>query len=228
MRLDWPCASSVRTIGAEHGAEERRADVHAAGDGRADRDHTDADADRGDAEGAVGRSGKLDHVCSDAADAKRQCLAPDGCQALSASLAARAAAAAAASTVAAARAILLRRPRRGVLRPLDQLLRLDERPVLVLRDQLQADPPAGLVDLLDDHVEHVAALDHVLDVADPARADVRDVEQAVGALLQLDERAELGRLDDLAGVLVADLGLLRDRLDRLDRRARLRRRRSRR
>jgi hypothetical protein len=28
-------------------------------------------------------------------------------------------------------------------------------------------------------------------VADAAGADVRDVEQAVGALLQLDERAEL-------------------------------------
>ena len=65
--------------------------------------------------------------------------------------------------------------------------------------------PRVLVDLLDDHVEHVAALDHVLDVADAARADVRDVQQAVGALLQLDERAEVGRLDDLAGVLVADL-----------------------
>ena len=58
----------------------------------------------------------------------------------------------------------------------------------------------------------VAAADHVLDVRDPARADVRDVQQAVGALLQLDEGAELGRLDDLAGVRVADLGLLRHRL----------------
>ena len=56
------------------------------------------------------------------------------------------------------------------------------------------------------HVDDVAAVDDVLDLVDPARADVRDVEQAVGALLQLDERAELGRLHDLAGERVADLG----------------------
>src|ERR671930_615437 len=58
---------------------------------------------------------------------------------------------AAASTAAAvaARALFLALPRRGVLRPLDQLLRLDEQPVLVLRDQLQPDPAARLVDLLD-------------------------------------------------------------------------------
>src|ERR687888_2329144 len=97
---------------------------------------------------------------------------------------------AAASTAAslAARALFLALPGRGVLRPLDQLLWLDERTVLVLGDQLQADPAARLVDLLHEHVEHVAALDHVLDVADAARADVRHVEQAVGALLELDER----------------------------------------
>ena len=83
--------------------------------------------------------------------------------------------------------------------------------VLVLLDELQADPAACLVDLLHEHVEHVAARDHVLDVVHAAGADVRDVEQAVGALLQLDERAEVGRLHDLAGVLVADLGLLRER-----------------
>ena len=53
--------------------------------------------------------------------------------------------------------------------------------------------------------------------ADAARADVRDVEQSVGALLQLDEGAELRRLDDLAGVGVADLGLLRQGVDRGDR-----------
>ena len=121
-----------------------------------------------------------------------------------------------------------RRPRRGVLRPLDELLGSDDLAVLVLRDELEADAAARLVDLLHEHVQHVAAGHHVLDVTDPARADVRDVEQAVGALLQLDERAELGRLDDLAGVLVADLGLLREGLDRRDRGVRLRRRRSRR
>ena len=95
--------------------------------------------------------------------------------------------------------------------------------VLVLLDQLEADPAAGLVDLLDEHVEHVAALDHVLDVVDAARADVRDVQQPVGALLQLDERAEVGRLDDLAGELVADLRVLGERGDRGDRGVALRR-----
>src|SRR5439155_17973622 len=114
-------------------------------------------------------------------------------------------AAASAAVTATARALFLALPRRGVLRPLDQLLRLDERAVLVLCDQLEADPAPRLVDLLHEHVEHVAALDHVLDVADAARAHVRDVEQAVGALLQLDEGAELRRLDDLAGVGVPHL-----------------------
>src|SRR5947209_16718683 len=76
----------------------------------------------------------------------------------------------AAATVVAARALLFRRPRRCVLRPLDQLLRLDEAVVLVLRDQLEADPAARLVHLLDDDVDDVAALHHVLDVADTARA----------------------------------------------------------
>src|SRR2546425_7905240 len=105
-------------------------------------------------------------------------------------------AASAAAAVVTARALLLRRPRRCILRPLDQLFRLDEVAVLVLRDQLEADPPAGLVDLLHDDIDHVAASHHVLDVADPARPDVRDVEQAVRALLQLDESAELKKGTD--------------------------------
>src|SRR5690242_16614730 len=132
-------------------------------------------------------------------------------------VAARAARTSAAATATAVTARLLRRTRRGVLRPLDQLLGLDEAAVLVLRDELQADPAAGLVDLLHDDVDDVAAAHHVLDVGDTARADVRDVEQSVGALLQLDEGAELGRLHDLAGERVADLGLLRQSLDRRDR-----------
>ena len=41
-----------------------------------------------------------------------------------------------------------------------------------------------------------------------AGRDVGDVQQAVGALGELDEGAERGRLDDLAGELVADLDLL--------------------
>ena len=45
---------------------------------------------------------------------------------------------------------------------------------------------------------------HVLDVVDTPGPDVRDVQEAVGALLELDERAEVGRLHDLAGELVAD------------------------
>src|SRR4029079_14294441 len=129
--------------------------------------------------------------------------------------AARAARATTATTAPAVTAgrVLLRRPRRRVLRPLDQLLRLDETAVLVLRDELQADPAALLVDLLDDDVHDVAAAHHVLDVPDAAGADVRHVQEAVGALLQLDERTELGRLDDLARVGVPHLGLLRQRLD---------------
>src|SRR5207244_9201166 len=111
----------------------------------------------------------------------------------------------AAAVTAAARPFLLGRSRRGVLGALDQLLGLDERAVLVLGDQLQADPAAVLVDLLDDHVHDVAAGHHVLDVTNPAGADVRDVEQTVGALRQLDEGPELGRLDDLARVFVPDL-----------------------
>src|SRR5207253_1692405 len=135
-------------------------------------------------------------------------------------LAARTAATAAAAVTT--RPLLARLARRGILRPLDELLRRDEPAVLVLLDQLQADPATGLVDLLDEHVEDVAALDHVLDVADAPGADVRDVQQPVGALLQLDEGPELGRLHDLAGVGVPHLRLLRERLDRGDRGLRLR------
>src|SRR5439155_25641484 len=78
-------------------------------------------------------------------------------------VAARASTAPASTTVVAARAVLARRPRRGVLRPLDQLLRRDEAPVLVLLHELQPDPSARLVDLLDDDVDDVAPLEHVLD-----------------------------------------------------------------
>ena len=60
------------------------------------------------------------------------------------------AAVAAAAAAVAARPLLALLARRRVLRPLDQLLGLDERAVLVLRDQLQPDAAAVLVDLLDD------------------------------------------------------------------------------
>src|SRR6266511_3047188 len=105
---------------------------------------------------------------------------------------------------------------RSRLRPLDQHFGLNERAVLVFGDQLEADAAASLVHLEDLDVEDVATRDHVLDVGDAARPHVRDVEEAVGALLQLDERAEVGRLHDLPGVLVADLGLLRQGLDGRD------------
>ena len=94
--------------------------------------------------------------------------------------------------------------RRGVLRPLDQLLGPDRVAVLVLRDQLEADPAARLVDLLHDDVERCrrALMTSSMWPTRPG-PDVRDVEQAVRALLQLDERAELGRLDDLAACNVS-------------------------
>src|ERR1051326_2946485 len=69
---------------------------------------------------------------------------------------------------------------------------------VVLGDQLQADPAARLVHFLDDDVDDVASRHDVLDVTDAPRADVRHVEEPVGSLLQLHERAELGRLHDLA------------------------------
>ena len=55
-------------------------------------------------------------------------------------------------------------------------------------------------------------------VADPlAGRDVGDVQQAVRALGELDERAERGRLDDLRGrELVADRDLLGHRPDAVD------------
>src|SRR5665213_4173949 len=124
--------------------------------------------------------------------------------------------ASAAPATIAVTAWLRRRTRRGVLRPLDELLRLDELAVLVLRDELEADAAARLVDFLHDDVDDVAACHDVLDVGDAARAHVRDVEQAVGALLQLDECAELRRLDDLARVGVPHLGCLGERANRRD------------
>src|SRR5205807_553229 len=84
-----------------------------------------------------------------------------------------------------ARAVLLGWPRRSVLRPLDQLLGLDHVAVLVLGDELEADPATVLVDFLHEHVQHVAARDHVLDVADATWADVGDVQQPVRPLRQL-------------------------------------------
>src|SRR5579862_8163788 len=82
-----------------------------------------------------------------------------------------------------------------------------------------ADAPALAVDLDDADRDLVALAEHLLDRLDPvARRDVGDVQQAVGALGELDERTEGGRLDDLAEELVADLDLLHHRADALDER----------
>src|SRR5262249_45153168 len=142
-------------------------------------------------------------------------------RALRALAVAAASAAAAPATPAAlavrGRTLLLARSRWCVLRALDELLGAHGAAVLVLLQQLEPDPAPCLVDLLHDDVEDVTPLNHVLDVRDASWADVRDVEQPIRPLLQLDERTELRRLHDLAGVLVADLRLLRQRLDCRDR-----------
>ena len=72
----------------------------------------------------------------------------------------------------------------------------------------------------------VAAVEHLRGGLEPValRQDAAHVQQAVDALAELDERAEVGDLDDLAGVLVTDLDLLGHRLDRLPRPARRARR----
>src|SRR4029079_6106373 len=72
----------------------------------------------------------------------------------------------------------------------------------------QTDPAALAVDLDHRDIEFAALAEDVLGGRGPlARLDRRDVEEAVGALDQLDEGAERGRLDDLALELIADLGL---------------------
>ncbi len=92
--------------------------------------------------------------------------------------------------------------------------------------EAQADAAALAVDL--DHADRdlVALVEHLLDGADAvARRHVGDVQQAVGALGELDERAEGRRLDDLAAEeLVADLDLLGHRADALGQRLALARR----
>src|SRR5215213_6598139 len=80
--------------------------------------------------------------------------------------------------------------------------------------EAQADAATLRVNLDDLHLQLVAAVDDLLDrVRTLARGDVGDVDQAVGALGELDEGAEGGRLHDLAGELVAELHLLRHRAD---------------
>src|SRR5690348_11356660 len=88
------------------------------------------------------------------------------------------------------------------------------------RDERQL---AAVVDLADLHLDLVADLDHVVDVLDPGAAvqlaDLGDVQQAVLAGQQRDERAERGRLHHGAEEPLAHLGDVRVG-DRIDRRAR--------
>src|SRR4051812_12833187 len=116
---------------------------------------------------------------------------------------------AAASPAAAAAATVTRADRRQLLGGLPGDLGVLGEP--------QPDPAALAVDLDHAHVDLVAAVEHGLDrLSALTRLDVRDVQQAVGALRQLDERAERRGLDDLAVELVADLDLLGHRTDPLD------------
>src|SRR5664280_288981 len=83
-------------------------------------------------------------------------------------------------------------------------------------DRPQTDPIARLVDLDDLDRDRVAATHDVVDLVDPlAAAELGDVDQSVDALLELDEGAEVGRLDHLAGDDVADLDVLAHRDDAL-------------
>src|SRR5205814_558588 len=88
----------------------------------------------------------------------RLALGPDLVAAPASASASAAATAAAATVAVAARALLARLARRGVLRPLDELLRRDDPAVLVLLHELQADAATRLVDLLHEHVQDVATL----------------------------------------------------------------------
>src|SRR6185503_14811503 len=89
--------------------------------------------------------------------------------------------------------------------------------VTVTRRALLARRRRGVLGHHDPH--DVAAVEHLSRRLEPVALgqDPAHVQQAVDALSELDERAEVGDLDDLAGVLVTDLDLLGHRLDRLAR-----------
>src|ERR1700722_6344083 len=75
--------------------------------------------------------------------------------------------------------------------------------------QTQADAATLAVDLDHAHVDLIALVEDVLDAVNAfAGRDVGDVQETIGALGELDESAERGRLDDLSDVLVANLDLL--------------------
>src|SRR5271167_597742 len=85
--------------------------------------------------------------------------------------------------------------------------------------QPQADATALAVHLHDAHVDLIALVQDILDGLHALTGrDVRDVQQPVGALGQLDECAEGGGLHDLADILVADLDLLHHHANPLDER----------
>src|SRR5829696_6362234 len=94
-----------------------------------------------------------------------------------------------------------------------QLVRALARDLRVVREP-EADAAALGIHLDDLDPQLVAAVHDLLHRARAlARGDVGDVDQTVGALGELDERAEGGRLHDLAGELVAEFHLLRHRPD---------------
>ena len=75
----------------------------------------------------------------------------------------------------------------------------------MLGDELQADP-AAVLSTSWTITSSTSPREITSSMWATRRADVGDVQQAVGALLQLDEGAELGRLDDAAGVGVPTSG----------------------
>src|SRR5581483_9630517 len=88
--------------------------------------------------------------------------------------------------------------------------------------QPQADATALAVDLDHPHADLVALVQDLLDRVDAAAGrHIGDVEQAVGALGELDERAERGGLDHLAAELVSDLDVLGHGSDPIDQRVAL-------
>src|SRR5947208_15773098 len=83
--------------------------------------------------------------------------------------------------------------------------------------EAQADAASFLVDLDDANLELVATLHHVVDgLGSLAGLDVRDVEEPVRALGELDERSECRGLDDSPLEGIANLDLLGHPADLLD------------
>src|SRR5436190_11884327 len=126
--------------------------------------------------------------------------------------------AAGAAAVAAAALALAARATRATAVAADRRQLLDGLALdLRVVGEAQADAAALAVDLDHTDADLVALVEDVLDrVHALARRHVGDVQEAVGALGQLDERAERRGLDDL-GVreLVADLDVLEHRRDPL-------------